>query len=262
MSRCWLILIFLLLATAATAGAPAPGTVFRDCDDCPEMVVIPNGVFRMGDATGKGAYSERPPHEVTIRAPFAIGRTEVTFAEYDACVAAGGCPHRPDDKNWGRGRHPVSDVNWHDAQAYAAWLSEKTSAHYRLPTEAEWEYAARAGTTTTYPWGDTLGHGNAICLRCDSGPAFGRTVAELPPNAWGLHDMIGSLREWVEDAWSASFEGAPADGSAWLAGDPAVRATRGGSYYDRARYLTSSSRGGSTAKNRNPKIGFRVARNL
>jgi len=146
MVRFFVFLIFLLAGSAAaqTAAAPEPGELFRDCPDCPEMVVVPSGEFDMG---GKDTPFEGPPHRVTIAKPFAIERRETSFAEWDACVADGKCKYRPDDHGWGRGDQPVIDVSWEDAKAFVGWLTQKTGRNYRLPSEAEWEYSARAGTT-------------------------------------------------------------------------------------------------------------------
>ena len=144
-----------------------PGEIFRDCDQCPEMVVVPAGRFRMGDLSGDGVRDERPVHDVTV-SPFAAGRYEVTFAEWDACVAGGGCTHRPADSGWGRGTRPVINVSWDDTQAYVRWLSRATGKPYRLLSEAEWEYVARAGSTTKYQWGDDVGTNKANCAGCGS----------------------------------------------------------------------------------------------
>ena len=139
-----------------------PGDTFRDCPACPEMVVVPAGSFRMGDLQGGGGDHEKPVHTVTIGRPFAVGKYEVTFAEWDACVSAGGCNgYRPDAEGWGRGNRPVINVSWEDAQKYVAWISRKTGKRYRLPSEAEWEYAARAWTTTAYWWGNAASHAYA-----------------------------------------------------------------------------------------------------
>lgn len=156
------------VALASAVVADAPQTL-RECEDCPETLRVPPGEFVMGDASGDGLENERPAHRVRIEEPFSIGKYEVTFDEWDACVAAGGCTHTPDDANWGRGLRPVGNVNWSDAQEYVRWLSELTGARYRLPSEAEWEYAARAGTATRFPWGDDLRKGTAICLECGTG---------------------------------------------------------------------------------------------
>src|SRR5262249_28220608 len=142
-----------------------PGDRFLECASCPEMVVIPAGDFMMGSEEDE---DEKPVHKVAIAKPFAIGRFSVTFDEWDGCIAHGGCTHRLVDYSWGRGRQPVIYMNWDDIKEYVAWLSEQTGKTYRLLTEAEWEYAARAGTTTRYPWGEDIGNGNANCDGCGS----------------------------------------------------------------------------------------------
>ena len=195
-----------------------PGDSFRECaKDCPEMVVVPAGEFMMGSPPGeKGRYdNEGPQHPVTIKRPFAVSKYEVTFADWDACVSVGGCPQegRADDSGWGRGNRPVIDVSWDDAKAYVAWLSRMTGKPYRLLTEAEYEYAARAGTTTAYPWGDEIGENNANCNGC--GREWLRQTAPVgsfAPNAFGLHDMLGNVWVWVEDCYHATYDGAPPDG--------------------------------------------------
>ncbi|MBM3559992.1 MAG: formylglycine-generating enzyme family protein [Alphaproteobacteria bacterium] len=164
------VVVALALAIAGDAGAAAggsalaPGARFRDCSDCPEMVVVPAGTFVMGDATGRS--SERPPVAVHLARPYAIGAYEVTFAEWEACVATGACRPNLDDHGWGRGRRPVINVSHADALAYAAWLGARAGRSCRLPSEAEWEHAARAGRTTRYWWGDAVGSGRANCRRC------------------------------------------------------------------------------------------------
>ena len=211
-----------------------PGRVFRDCDECPEMVVVPAGSFMMGSPASEAGRDadEGPQHRVTIARPFAVGKFEVTFAEWDACVAAGGCKHMPGDERGGRGKRPVTNVSWDNiTKEYLPWLSPRTGKAYRLLTEAEWEYAARAGTTTRYAFGDTISKSQAQYSESILGSA-GRTVeaGSFPANRFGLHDMHGNVWEWVQDCWNGSYNGAPSDGSAWTTRDCSLRVLRGGSW--------------------------------
>ena len=248
-------------------GPSTPGTTFRDCSQCPEMVVVPAGKFMMGSADG--ADDEKPVHEVVIAKPFAVGKFEVTFDEYDACAADGGCVmhQHPSDAGWGRGRHPVIAMPWMWVSGYLDWLSQKTGKHYRLLTEAEWEYAARAGTTTKYAFGDTITHDQA---NFSTGKERGRTVevGSYPPNAWGLHDMHGNVWEWVEDCYEVSYEyenapvKQPADGSAYVYTGCPTRVARGGSWDYEANDLRSSLRYAVKPSYGVDEIGFRVARSL
>ena len=235
-----------------------PGDAFRDCPDCGEVVVVAAGSFDMGSTSD----FENPVHRVTIAKPFAIGRYEVTFNEWDRCVDAGGCKHRPDDRGWGRGDRPVINVGWSDAKAYLAWLSEKTGQAYRLPSEAEWEYAARAGTTTQFWWGGELGTGNANCRDCGGGGRQTTPVGSFKPSPFGLHDTAGNVAEWVEDCWNDNYRGAPSNGSAWTAGQCRLRVLRGGAFDSQARYLRSSSRFRYDFDVRFFANGFRVLREL
>ena len=181
------------------------GVVFRDRlksgGEGPAMVVMPSGSLVMGsleDERGRERF-EGPQRTVQIRA-FAMGQTEVTFAEWDRCVERGGCTHRPDYRGWGRGDQPVMNVSWEDAQKYAGWLSLETGEAYRLPSEAEWEYAARAGTTTAYPWGHEIGQNRANCDGCGSAWDSRRTapVRSFAANPWGLYEMHGNVWEWTQ----------------------------------------------------------------
>ena len=239
--------------------------VGSDCQECPDMVVVPAGSFMMGSPSHEQGRndSEGPVHEVRISAPFAAGRYEVTFAEWDACSAAGGCGHRPDDRGRGRGDRPVIYVTWEDAKGYARWLSRRTGKEYRLLSEAEWEYAARAGTETAYSWGDAIGVNLANCDGCGSQWDFSKTapVGSFGANAWGLHDMHGNVWEWTEDCWNGSYRGAPSEGSAWLGGDCARRVLRGGSWYSKPANLRAAYRVRSITGIRDI-LGFRVARTL
>ena len=236
-----------------------PGTTGRECAECPEMVVVPRGRFRMGD----GLVAE-PVHNVTIDDPFAVGRYEVTFAEWDACVAGGGCTHRPGDEGWGRGTRPVIKVSWDDAQEYVRWLSRETDKPYRLLSEAEWEYVARAGSTTKYPWGNDVGTNKANCDGCGSQWDDKRTapVGSFDPNAFGLFDTAGNVWEWVADCGNENYNGAPADGSAWTSGECNIRVLRGGSWYFDPRIIRSANRNGNFTGIRVNHVGFRVARTL
>ena len=225
---------------AAERARLRPGRAFRDCLDCPEMVVVPAGSLMMGSPPGEEGRSsdESPRHRVTIARPFAVGKYEVTFAEWDACVSAGGCGgHRPGDLDWGRGSRPVINVNWKDAKAYVRWLSDKTGKQYRLMSEAEWEYAARGGTTTRYSWGDDIGRNRANCEGCGSrwDDKLTAPVGSFPANVFSLHDMHGNVWEWVEDCWNGNYRGAPSDGNAWMDGDCDIRVLRGGSWNRRNR---------------------------
>ena len=257
-----------VLASALEEGPQwEAGAVFRDCPECPEMVVVPAGEFMMGSPPSEEDRrdSEGPVHRVTIAEPFAAGKYEVTFEEWDACVGGGGCGgYRPDDEGWGRGSRPVINVSWEDAQAYAAWLSGKTGENYRLLSEAEWEYAARAGTTTRYHWGDDIGRNRANCDDDVCGDSWDYTapVGSFAANGFGLHDVHGNVWEWVEDCWNDSYAGAPTDGSAWESGNCDLRVLRGGSWHGVPRDLRAAYRFWGGTGIRLGIIGFRVARTL
>jgi formylglycine-generating enzyme required for sulfatase activity len=261
----WLMVVLLVAPGAvAQTAIPAPGTVFRDCPECPEMVVIPAGKFDMG-STG-GDRDETPVHAVAIAKPLAVGKHEVTFAEWDACVAAGGCRPQPEDLGWGRGRRPVMHVSWNDTEAYLAWLSRRTGKRYRLLSEAEWEYAATAGQASGSVGGEeALGDKNlANCHLCGSQWDGEQTapVGSFPANRFGLHDMLGNVWEWVGDCWNPSYRGAPEDGQAWTAGDCAIRVRRGGSWSSAVEDVRAAGRGADRAGNHDGDTGFRVARPL
>ena len=254
---------------AGAADARAPGTVFRDCDGCPEMVVIPAGLFRMGCVSGRECDdNEKPVEPVTIWRPFALSKYEVTFEEYDRFLF----PLREDDKSWGRGRRPAINVSWDYAQLYVEWLSANTGARYRLPSEAEWEYAARAGTTTAYSWGNEIGNNRANCNGCGSqwDDRMTAPVGSFGANAWGLHDMHGNVWEWTEDCWHGSYDGAPEDGSAWTTGQGwrwvelscSERVQRGGSWNNRPRFLRAAARWRTLPRFKDGEYGVRVARTL
>ncbi|MFZ1109643.1 MAG: SUMF1/EgtB/PvdO family nonheme iron enzyme [Rhodomicrobium sp.] len=237
---------------------PGSGESFKDCPDCPEMAIAPSGGFRMGSLESEADRSkyEGPQHRVTIAKPFAVGKFAVTFAEWDACVDAGGCSHIPDDKGWGRGDRPVINVSWDDAKVYLAWLSKKTGKSYRLLTEAEREYVARAGTATPYWWGASIARDQANY----SGGA-GKTVPvkSFKPNPWGLYQVHGNVWEWVEDCWVDNYNGAPSDGSARTTEGCSSRVLRGGSWYDNPQFLRAAYRYIIFPQFRNYDIGFRVA---
>lgn len=238
----------------------AVGQSFRDCDECPELVVIPAGSFVMGSPRSESGRSstEGPQREVVLSHPLAVGKYEVTFGEWDACDAAGWCRYRPDSAGWGRGRHPVMRVSWEDAQEYVNWLSRRTGRSYRLLTEAEWEYAARAGTTTAYSFGQTVSPSQA-----NYGENVRRTqaVGSYPANHFGLHDMHGNVAEWVQDCWRTSYAGAPPLASQpVLSGGCTQRVLRGGSWGSAPRYLRAAHRSGLAPSYRQYIIGFRVAR--
>ena len=260
----------------------AHGESFRDCHECPAMVIVPAGRFTMGSELG----SEGPPRTVSIPA-FAASVHEVTFAEWDACVAAGGCAgYRPDDEGWGRGDRPVVNVGWNDAQLYVDWLTRSTGKRYRLLTESEWEYAARAGTRTPFHTGGTItpqqanfnGRWNYPAGEYDESGFYREQtvpVGSFAPNGFGLHDMHGNVWEWVQDCYNwAGYWGAPSDGSAmegdgckldWEAeffGVAWNRVFRGGSWFDKPSNLRSAYRDSDYPNFRAFHIGFRVARTL
>ena len=236
--------------------------VFRDCPECPEMVPVPAGSFVMGSNESS---DEKSRLRVTIAISFMAGKYEVTFSEWDACVAAGGCGgYRPGDHGWGRGRRPVINVSWDDAKAYVRWLSAKTEKRYRLLSEAEWEYAARAGTTSRFSWGDDIGRNRANCEGCGSHWDNKRTapVGSFLANSFALHEVHGNVWEWVADCWNENYRGALADGSARMSGDCSYRVLRGGSWINASHDLRSANRIRSRTGDRDNFLGFRVARTL
>ena len=209
---------------ASTSGdSLKPGSVFRDCPACPEMVVVPAGEFIMGDD------DRGPEHKVIINRPFAVGKFEVTFAEWDACVASRGCARKPGGA--ARGRRPVEGVSWDETtEEYLPWLSKMTKKSYRLLTEAEWEYAARAGTTTPYWTGRTITPQQATFGRQNHDGVKTTTVGSYAPNAFGLHDMHGNAEEWVQTVYKGDYINAPVDGTATLSGNCDYRIFRGGGW--------------------------------
>ena len=280
------LVLALGVATGAEGCRPvqqqAP-EVFRDCDVCPEMVEIPPGTFIMGTRERDVAYHPgRPQHEVNIEYAFAVGVYEVTFDEWDACVGDGECGgYVPPDLGWGRAGHPVINVSWEDAWNYVDWLTQRTGEEYRLLSEAEWEYVARAGTRTARYWGQSdsgqCQYANGYDAdahkelerelhwpaECSDGWTFTAPVGSFRPNGLGLYDVLGNVNEWVDDCYNATYEGAPTDGSSWQSGECSFPVLRGGSWLEHPELLLSSSRsrslGGSAGRNND---GFRVARNL
>ena len=262
--------------------ARIPTGPFSDCPKCPEMVVVPAGAFTMGSPSSEDERDgdEGPLRRVTIPAPFAVSKYEVTFSQWDACVAAGGCrSYRPDDEGWGRGRRPVINVSWEDAKAYVDWLSRTTGKRYRLLTEAEWEYAARAGTQASRYWGENTrkqcDHANGFddsaknevdqvfwrAAQCDDGSRYTSPIGQFGENSFGLSDMLGNVREWVEDCWHNSYSGAPPDGSAWTSrGDCSQRVLRGGHWGNYKDALRAANRAKGQTDVRQMGNGIRVAR--
>ena len=255
---------------------------FKDCPGCPEMVVVWEGRFAMGSPPSEAGRrgSEGPVHRVTIPTPFAVGKFEVTFAEWDVCVKAGGCNgYRPSDKDRGRGRNPVINVRWHDAKSYVQWLSQQTGRPYRLLSEAEWEYAARAGTTTSRYWGEDVSEQCSYAngrdessaefvgwwtgAECEDGFIFNSPVGRFLANRFGVFDMLGNVWEWVEDCWHDNYAGAPANGNAWTTGgDCERRVLRGGSRSAKPTRIRSAARGHGALGLRNGHTGFRVGLTL
>lgn len=245
----------------------ASGEALRECRSaCPEMVVLPAGGFAMGspESEAERYANEGPQHTVAIARRFAVSKNAVTFEEWSACVAMGAC--RPvDGAGFGEGTRPVINIGWNDAKSYAAWLSQMTGRTYRLLSEAEWEYAARAGTTGAFYWGDEIGDGNAVCDGCGTEwDSLGTApVGRLKPNRFGLFDMSGNVYQWVEDCAHDTYEGAPVDGSAWIdKADCRKRMARGGSWADVARFARSAARMSLEADVQSKVLGFRVAREL
>ena len=241
------------------------GDTFRDCATCPEMVVVPSGSFIMGSPESERyrRSSEGPQHQVTISKPFAVGKYQVTVGQFEEFVNETGHPSNQwrDPIFKQSANHPVVNVSWEDAKAYTEWLSTKTGQNYRLLSEAEWEYAARAGTTTAYHFGADITHEQANYAAANLGTV---EVGSYPANAFGLHDMHGNAWEWVADCWHDSYDGAPSDGCAWTINcDEDERMLRGGSCYNDTMYLRSTYRVSNTTMIRFYDVcGFRIARDL
>jgi formylglycine-generating enzyme required for sulfatase activity len=248
-----------------------PKDVFKECGKCPEMIVVPAGSFTMGSPGNEPERSsnEGPQRTISISRPFAVGRFSITFDEWDACVFDGGCNnYRPSDQSWGRGRRPVINVSWDDAKSYLMWLSRKTGKTYRLLSESEREYVARAGATTPFWWGSSISttqanyDGNS---RYGGGPNGEYRQKTLPvdtfqANPWGLYQVHGNVWEWEEDCRNDTYSGGPTDGSAWISGDCTKHVLRGGASGSTAKYLRAAQRGIGAANYRHFGVGFRVAR--
>ncbi|CAG4913716.1 SUMF1/EgtB/PvdO family nonheme iron enzyme [Paraburkholderia saeva] len=248
-------------APTAAAGHGTNNGESKDCATCPMMVSLSPGSFAMGSATDDP--SEKPVHHVTIEAPFAIGKYEVTVEQWNACVDAKACPPLSSDNNPSK-TAPARDLSWDDTQVYVKWLAKTTGKPYRLPTEAEWEYADRGGTTTQYWWGDKMAKGTANCKDCGDpwhkeGP---ENVGTFTANPYGLHDMNGSVWEWVSDCWHNSYQGAPTDGRTWDSPGCNMRVIRGGSWREGANYMLTSTRFKYSSSVRQSQDGFRVAKDL
>jgi formylglycine-generating enzyme required for sulfatase activity len=226
---------------------PAPPAVKE-----PELVAVRGGTFLMGSSEDP---TEQPVRQVTV-APFMIGKYPVTVREWNACASAKACALTV----VGADDAPASNVSWTDARQYVDWLAKVTGKRYRLPTEAEWEYAARAGTQTKFWWGDRMQRGKAACKDCGQSPAEAPTaVGMFGQNGFGLYDMGGTIDQWVEDCWHKNYHGAPTDGAAWSSADCASRVIRSGSWKNSAAYVRPSNRDGYDAGVRYPTHGLRVA---
>jgi formylglycine-generating enzyme required for sulfatase activity/class 3 adenylate cyclase len=253
------------LAVKPLSGDLSPGKTFRHCEECPEMAVMPPGSFTMGSPPEEPGHrsEEGPARPVAIPKAFAIARFETTFAQWDACMAAGGCAHRPQDRGWGRGNMPVIYVHWQDAQDYVIWLARHTGHAYRLPSEAEWEYAARAGSQAPFWWGKELKPDQANCDRCGRNPSRQTApVGSFPPNPFGLFDMHGNVWEWTGDCWNGTLAGAPSGGEAWTSGQCDLRVLRGGAWGLAQESIRAARRIPGKLDARSGKQGFRVAMTL
>ena len=252
-----------------------PGKTFRDCPDCPTMVVVPAGSFWQGseESSPFALNKEKPQRTVTFSQPFAVGVFEITMAQWDLCVTAGGCTLSPHDNGWGRGSRPVIMVSWNDAQEYVTWINRQTGQSYRLPSESEWEYIARAGEESEWLGGDPVhtcefGNiaGSETGLRwqhedcADTAALETLPVGSLKPNAFGVYDVIGNVAEWTLDCMNLSYLDAPADGSAWSRGICSSRMTRGGSWFTGTKEIRLPARFNLKAGDRNDFTGFRVVR--
>jgi formylglycine-generating enzyme required for sulfatase activity len=243
------------------APASLPGARQRIADTVAalqrDLVTVPAGSFLMGSPeTAEASDAELPRRKVAIERPFLLGKTEVTFDQWDACVADKGCSTVPSDKGWNRGRNPVINVSWPDTVEFTAWLSRATGRRFRLPTEAEWEYAARGGRETSYSFGDDPAELPRHAWFQNDRP---QPVGQREPNPFGLYDMAGNVGEWVEDCWHASFDGAPADGRAWTESNCRIAVVKGGDFDDDEWYLRPAQRFGQMRRNRYDYVGFRVA---
>jgi formylglycine-generating enzyme required for sulfatase activity/predicted Ser/Thr protein kinase len=276
---------------------PRQGEVFRDCPICPLMKALPPGEFAQGAAQSQAdaAAIEKPQHTVRIRYPLGVGVYEITVGEFREFAAAtrhksAGCQtydgtwHASSELNWNNvgytqtATHPVACVSWRDALEYAAWLSHKTGQRYRLPSDSEWEYAARAGSTAPRPWNTTV---EAACTEaniadqaaaqqypgwkvhpCSDGYVYSSPVGSFLPNEFGLYDMLGNVFEWVQDCWHPDYNGAPADGSAWLSGDCSQRDLRGGSWFTAPSLVSASARNRFEDTYRSNSVGFRLVREI
>lgn len=255
--------------TAARERSLKPGETFRECAaNCPEMVVIPAGSFLMGSPpTEKNRLlDEGPQQAITLARPFAVGKYDVTFAEWDACVSIGGCAPVADGGNPRGNSRPAINMTWDQAHKYTAWLSSMTGQPYRLLTESEYEYAARAARTTAYPWGDEVGEANAACIGCSNGGGDAKTglprIGMFKPNDFGLFDMHGTVMRWLEDCYANRLQGIPLDGSARTSSACSNRVVRGGSWLGHPEHIRSASRMAFPPDVQQGIIGLRVARTL
>ncbi len=264
--------IGVVVPAVVPAVAQEVGEVFRDCEECPRMVVVSAGRFIMGSPeTEEARFDDEGPRRVVLIDSFAVGVYEVTFEEWDACAWAGGCGSAiPEDEGWGRANRPVINVNWDDAQAYVAWLSGATGQKYRLLSEAEWEYVARAGTQTARYWGESEGeqcryaNGDDDDLSCSDGYENTAPVGSFQPNGFGLYDVLGNVWEWTQDCWIEDYSDARNNGSARESGSDecASRVLRGGSWFSSSRSLRSANRDLPLGTGHHNTIGFRVARSV
>ena len=263
--------MFLLATSFGVAFAQQDPDVSTLDELIPEMIQINSGTFKMGDMAGEGDANELPVHEVSVHA-FSIAKYEVTFDLFDLFANATG-RDLPGDEGWGRGNRPVTNVSWHDGVALASWLSEQTGREFRLPTEAEWEFAARAGTDTPFSNGDTVtreygNYGPNDC--CGKGPGkvgrdqwdYTSPVGAFEANPWGLHDTVGNVWEWTADCYNEDYQGAPTDGSAWLTGDCERSPLRGGSWTHYSRNLRPANRNDNAKSSFGNGYGIRLAETM
>jgi len=264
-------------AMPAAAQLPVPAVssasgANQDCGECPAMVHIPSGTYQMGSGNfivglfGPNSKldtdAESPQHRVTLRS-FWMSESPVTLAQWDACAAARGCNAQPTDEGWGRGNQPAINISWDDAQQYVRWLSQKTGRQYRLPSEAEWEYAARAGTRTRYWWGDDTGSSHANCAGCGSrwDSRQAAPTGSFAANAFLLRDMLGNVFQWTQDCWHDGYTGAPENGAPWSSGSSCnYRVARGGSWSSPADELRTAFRTRFVAAQAFSNVGLRVVR--